>query len=352
MWEENQSEDRSSIGAKGETAESQSGYTMWPLAAEVLLVGAYVAFVAVAVVGFVDVPDTLRVLLALPFVFFLPGYAVLSTLFPGDETYTRAAKKPGWLMLHGNWLRWSDRVALSVGTSLSLLPPLGIALALTGSGYQPIAVVRSLGFVIVVGMILGGVRRMHLPEAERYHVPVDRWLRELSNATVQSDSLPDGVLNLLLIVLTVTAASTLVFAFVAPPAAESYSEFYLLTEGADGGFVSSGYPSELVVGEPTELYVGIDNNEGVQTTYTVVVELQRVSTTGTELTVLEREELAQFQRTLDDGERIREAHAVTPQLVGEDLRLIYYLYEGDAPTTASTETAYRSVYLWVSVTDA
>jgi hypothetical protein len=68
--------------------------------------------------------------------------------------------------------------------------------------------------------------------------------------------------------------------------------------------------------------------------------------------VLERSELDRFTVTLADGERIQQARTVTPELTGERLRLTYRLYRGVPPATGTPSDAYRTVHLWVDVTDA
>ena len=40
---------------------------------------------------------------------------------------------------------------------------------------------------------------------------------------------------------------------------------------------------------------------------------------------------------------------VAPTATGEDLRLTYYLYRGDAPSDPSEGSAYRTLSLWVDV---
>ncbi len=102
-------------------------------------------------------------------------------------------------------------------------------------------------------------------------------------------------------------------------------------------------------GGETQLYVGIDNNEGQRTTYRVVAEFQRVRVSGTDVTVLDRQRVDAFERTLGPGQSLRASRTVTAPMVGENLRLVYYLYTGDAP--ANPDAAYRSVYIWVTVVE-
>src|SRR6056297_1730044 len=81
----------------------------------VAVVGYSFAVVVAIVFGLVDGP--LRVLLAAPVLGFLPGYALVSTLLPGDDggdgpTLTAARlRRPG--------VAWFERCSLAVAASLA-----------------------------------------------------------------------------------------------------------------------------------------------------------------------------------------------------------------------------------------
>jgi uncharacterized membrane protein len=314
---------------------------------DVVIVTVFVVLVEAVVNGFGGRFTVLQMLLAFPLVFFLPGYALLSALYPRiripDEADTR------WLFRDSRGLLWNERVALSFGTSLALIVPLGILLEVFGLGYGTGVVVNSLTVIILVGMAIGGVERLSLDPDERYHVPFGRWRVAFERAT--SGSPVDTLLNLALMGLALAAISALVFAFVAPPAAESYSGFTVLTENAQGELVASGYPQELVTGESFDVVISIDNHEQATTSYTVVGEVQRVRVTDSELTVVERQRFDAFQTTLQPGQSVREPSTVSSQMVGDDLRVVYYLYTGTPPAEPSEETAYETLYFWVSVSE-
>jgi uncharacterized membrane protein len=203
--------------------------------------------------------------------------------------------------------------------------------------------------VVVVGVAISGVRRLRLPADERHVVPYKRWQNDL-RATFSTDrGRRARALDLLLLLVVFVSVFALAGAVTAPPAGESYSDLHLLSENSGGESVASGYPVDLVRGEEYQYVVGIDNHEEGRTTYHVVAELQRVSTTETELTVLERQRVDRFEVTLSPGERVQEPRTVVPQIEGRDLRLVYYLYRGEPLQTPTPESAYRSVYVWVDV---
>jgi len=53
--------------------------------------------------------------------------------------------------------------------------------------------------------------------------------------------------------------------------------------------------------------------------------------------------------TVEAGASETYSHSVLPTMSGENLRLIYYVYLGEAPSEPSTESAHRHVHIWVDV---
>ncbi|POG56251.1 DUF1616 domain-containing protein [Haloferax marisrubri] len=311
---------------------------------------ALVVVVASSFVAVLDVVPTVQALVGIPVLLFLPGYALLLALFPAGSS---DAPVEGPSFGRFEWqpnLSLVERFALAFGMSVALLPVVGLTLLWTGVGLNTAPVIVALSAVIVVGLAVGETRRRRLPESERFHVPIRRWYADVVRSFDQPSRI-DSLLNVALAFAILLAVASLSYALVAPGTGESYSSLSLLTQGADGEFVAADYPEALVVGEQTELFVSIENAEGEATSYTLVAELQRVERVNGETTVVERQVLGSRTETVADGETWRTRHTFAPVVTGEDLRLTYFLYEGDAPAEPSTETAYRSAYVWVTVTE-
>lgn len=291
----------------------------------------------------------LRVLLALPLLFFLPGYALVSALFPArsqteDETgmsLSTALRQPG--------LEWVERGALSLGASLVVLPLVGVALPLLGVPYETTPVVSALVLVTGVGMLVGAVRRLRLPESERVVIPVARWYGELRASTVDADSSTDAALNVALAVAVVVSMAALGVGLAAPQDGETFTEVAVLTEQG-GELVASGYPSSVTAGEPTSFTLTVENREGEAIDYTSVVVLERVRTSDGSVTVLERSELERVAMSVANGETGQQQVTVRPDLLGEDLRLRVLVYEGEPPAELSAATADNYLTLWLDVT--
>lgn len=288
----------------------------------------------------VDVP-VVRLLAALPLLFFFPGYAVVTSLYPAAESAFPGEGGVGF----------GERLALSFGVSVALVPLAGFALWLAGH-FTPVGIAGALDGIVGVGVAVGTVRRLSLAESRRFQLPWDRW-RAAFGAAFGGSTLPlDRVLNVLLAASVILAVGTLGYAFVAPSEGETYTNVSLLTENADGDLEAGDYPTEIEAGTQEELAVAIANEEGTTTSYTVVVRLERVESTADGLSVVEAAELDRFSVEVGDGETKTISRGIEPTMTGEDLRLSYYVYEGDAPDSPGPASADKHLYIWVSVVDS
>jgi uncharacterized membrane protein len=310
--------------------------------ADAVLVVALVGLANAAVLVSPLRETAVRPLVAIPLSFFLPGYAVVAALFPRrGEVESRPAGEAT-----GRRIDWVERLGLSFGASLAVLPLVGLAYASVTWPASPAGVAAALGAVAVAGMAIATVRRWQLPPESRFRLPTRRWIDGIRGSL---GGTPIGALSsVLLAAAVVLAVGGLGYAVAVPNDGSSYTGATLLTEQG-GEFVASDYPTDLESGDPAELVLSLENAEGESMEYTVVVALERTSDDGGETEVVEREELDRFSVSVDAGETTFERHEFTPGTAGEDLRLSYYVYVGDPPAEPSPENAYRHLFLWVDV---
>lgn len=326
------------------------------LHADLVAVAVCSLFTVVIVFAPVVSQTPLRFVVGVPFVLFLPGYALVSALFPADTDSEQPTTEtdttlPGRVSAHAE-LDGPERAALAFATSIAVTPMLGVGLSLTPWGLQPSTVVGAIAGFTLGAVAVAAHRRRALPADDQFSVPYRTWLSTGRERLFQTDSRRETLLTVAVAGSLLLAVGSLSVAVAMPPDGEQFSELYIQTENADGELVTDGYPQTLVAGEPEQLVVGIENEEGEQTEYTVVVEMHAVTEHEEhQLRVDDREQLDTLETTLDDGETWQEAHTVEPTLTGEDLRLTYLLYRGEPPAEPTEETAYRSVHLWVTVED-
>jgi uncharacterized membrane protein len=303
----------------------------------------------------------LRVVLGLPFVLFVPGYAFIAALFPeadGGETAVEEGNANAGATAATNadpasrreGIDGIERVALSFGLSIAVVPLIGLVLNFTPWGIRLVPVLAGVSGFTLVATAVAARRRRALPPDERFRVPYRDWLAVVRAELFDPDTRTDAVLNVLLAVSVVLALGSVGYAVAVPKPGESFTELYLLTETDDDELVADDYPTEFTAGESRSLVVGIGNQEHETVRYTVVVTLQRVRVENSSTTVLEGEQLHRFQPRVEHNETWHRSHAVTPAMTGERLRLTYLLYRGDSPGAPTTGNAYREVHLWVNVT--
>lgn len=302
----------------------------------------------------------LRIVFGLPLVLFIPGYALIAALFPeagespaadGDERRVPPEAGDGAVAaLSDRGIDGIERVALSFGLSIAVVPLLGLVLNFTPWGIRLVPIMIAVSGFTVAMTALAARRRWELPPEERFSVPYRRWLDAGRTELFEPDTRTDAILNVVLVCSVLLAAGSVTYAVAVPKQGESFSEFYLLTENETGELVADDYPTEFDRGESRSLTVGIGNQEYERTNYTIVVELQRVEVVDNETRVREANELRRFRPTLEHNETWHRQHTVTPQLTGERLRLQYLLYRGEPATPLNRSDAYRELHLWVNVT--
>ena len=295
-----------------------------------------------------------QILVGLPLLFGLPGYALVAALFPArpsrtdtshvDDEHIGDAVIAGRLgRLHQRGIDSIERLVLSVGLSAVVLPFVGLALSVVPNGLSASTVLSSLTAFVLVVSVLAAVRRARLPEDQRFSVSLRAAAGAVATEAVGTTRFETAV-NVALAVSVVAAGSALAFGVAAPQSGGGFTDFHLTTEGENGQLVAANYPDSLGP-DSTPLVLTIENQEGATQQYTVVVQLQRVADDGS---VTERTRLRTFSPTVKPGEEWTTRHQPNPQMTGNDLRLTYLLYKGDAPANPTMENAYIELHQWVS----
>ena len=251
--------------------------------------------------------NPLRIVLGLPFILFFPGYTLVAALFPKKTDL-------------GN----VERVALSFGLSIAIVPLLGLILNYAWTiDLYPILI--SVSVFIVIASIVSWYRRQKSPPEERLSI---RFYLNRSLWTGMQGW--DRTLSIILAVSILVAIGTIAYVIITPKIGEKYTEFYIL--GLDGE--AKGYPTELTLGEEGRLLLGIINREHEDNlTYRV------------EILVKDREDDEIGPLSLDHDERWEQEVSFVPWEAGDDQKVEFLLYkEGD-------DESYSSIHIWVDVRD-
>ncbi len=262
-------------------------------------------------------------LLAVLVVLFVPGYVLVAALFPNDTE-----------------LNWIERIALSFGLSIAVVPLLGLLLNFTPFG------IRFAPIVVTVLLFTAGVgyaayrRRMRLPPERRLSLSVDLALPTWKEYT----ALEKG-LTIALAASIVVAGGTLAYVVLAPRPGETFTEFYILGPGGN----ASGYPENLSVNEIGEVIVGVVNHESASVNYTVRIDLVGVqivynATSGFNETVdVNRTTRSTFNVALANGQNWTEPYTFRINDTGLWKVQFFLFKDGDL------SSAYRELHLYVRV---
>ena len=286
------------------------------------------ALVLVALVLFL--PDSLvRQALGLVFVLFLPGYAATAALFPENEQ-----------------IDGIERVALSFGLSIAIVPLIGLGLNFTPFGIRLDPILASVSAFIIGVSLVGWYRRMRLPADERFAIVVD----------VELDwhgmPLVDKLLTIGIAVMLVASVVVLAWAVTTPRTGETFTQLAIL--GPDG--MATDYPRNLTVGEDARVLLSVRSYEHEVRNYTIVLVLTNV--TDYNFTVVQETIDWNDTQTLAPYEGVGQDFALEHQeyynrtvdfnIASEgEWKLQFLLY---VDGQEYTQDSYREVHLWLNVT--
>ena len=199
----------------------------------------------------------LRILFGIPMVLFIPGYALIAALFPGARDIDSI-----------------ERIALSFGLSIAVVPLIGLALNYTPWGIRLDPVIISLSILSIGLCLTAQYRRARLVPEERFVLPLDTIRQSLTREFFPKEtSRLDRIISVLLLIAIVAAVVTTIYVIVVPKEGEKFTEFFILGEKGK----AADYPSRLLVGDNVSLSIGIGNHEYRNLTYTVETWLVNMS---------------------------------------------------------------------------
>ncbi|WP_276297122.1 DUF1616 domain-containing protein [Haloarcula ordinaria] len=292
----------------------------------------------------------LRPALTLVFVLFVPGYVVVSALFPRERLTKGDQEKIDSYLIGSrkSSLGRLERFVLSFGASVSLVILVGLVLGLTPGRLNRVTLFVVLAAFTFLGSLVVMWQRLRVPSDERFRLSFGPVIEAVHSGVFEHRSTVEAVVNVALVSAVLLAVIT-VGVGLGQQEEAGITEFYLLSENEDGEFVASEYPSALTRGERHSFAVAINNQEGEQREYTTVVLLQRLQTGDGSAEVTARTELHRFETTVEDNETRQIEHSVTPKVTGENYRVVYLLYADEPPERPTAENSYRNLHLWVEI---
>jgi uncharacterized membrane protein len=249
-----------------------------------------------------------RISLGLLLVLFFPGYVITAAAYPTRRN-----------------LNGPERIALSVGLSIALIPLLGIGIHFSPWKIHLTPIMVALSSFTLVMSGFAWVKRRRTPPDDRYAIAWEprklwpNWAGRRLDVVVISFA---GLLVLLLVGLTVSKIQM-------DPHQSVETDFYLL--GTDGRL--EDYPAILQAGESQEYNLAVINGEEGPNVYSI-------------LALLNGEEVGSVTiPTLANNQKWEGQISVTAEKPGDEQKLILQLSSG---ANAQFD---QSLYLFVDVND-
>jgi uncharacterized membrane protein len=276
-----------------------------------------------------------RYVLSIPVVIFIPGYCLVSALFPKKDD-----------------IDLMERIALSFGLSIAIVPLIGLGLNFTPLGirFEPLIIFLTIFNLVMI--LIAHYRRTLLPFEERFTIGFSAITGTIIKGfSPTKESTVNRLLNIILALVIVIAIITTIYVMVVPKEGEAFSEFYILNEKQK----ATDYPDHIIAGLNYPIYFGVGNQEFQNVTYTIETWFVRTefdNTTNTSQIIL-----------MDPGDLmvLTLAHNET-RIIPYNLsvkkpeydRVEFLLFKGSAPGIDVNggnriNASYRNLNLWVDV---
>lgn len=250
-----------------------------------------------------------RVVVGVLFVLFIPGYVLVSALFPKTVS-----------------LSGVERLALSLGLSFALVALGGLALNYTPLGIRLIPFMAMLVLFVVLMSGVAWYRRRRTPREYRFTPNLAFGFPSVALSWAGQGRL-SKTLTLLVVVSTLGALGMAGYMITNPKPGERFTEFYILGSGKKAVF----YQRQLVQGESAMVIAGIVNHEYQRMTYRLEIAIDEQKVKAVDSIVLEHQQ--KWEQSID----------WTPVKVGDQQEVKFLLYE-DADAIP-----YRTARLWIDV---
>lgn len=266
-------------------------------------------WVIITFIFIITIPENvyIRTILAIPIVLFIPGYLLVTALFPMKDD-----------------LDIIGRIVLSFGLSIAIIPILGLLLNFT-FGIELVPVFITLCIYVIIFTSITAYRRKILSEEVQFSVQFHRIYCIINDWLKPKNSI-DSILTIILIFMTVLSVGTVYYTITYPKIGETFTEFYI----TDPLVETSGYSTSLKLNSSTNWSVYVVNHEYAHIKYTLQV-------------VLDKNILVSRQLTLDHNQKWEKNITMIPNKEGTNQKLEFLLFKDDNFTTP-----YRSLHLWIN----
>jgi|GEM_PF-743345 len=307
-----------------------------------------------------DKEGIIRIILSLPVIFFVPGYLLVLSLFP--------------LKKNNSNITTIERITLSIGLSIAVVPLIGFILNYTPWGLRLEPILLSI-FIFVIGFGIISLLKWYKT------MPNERVTLSLNLSLSKSEFKIDKILTIMVIISIILVISLSIYIVMNPQRSKPFTEFYLfgptlISERADGYIINQTYSTNLTRGLNYSVKLEIDNHEYKTVNYTIDIWLFNQSTNnnlseyGTVVhnmwfldkitTTLEHSDIDVEKPVIHQWEYDYSFDFFTMNKTGQ-FKLVFLLFTNSTANftknkdyknqNTGIENFYRELYLWVEIYD-
>jgi uncharacterized membrane protein len=197
-------------------------------------------------IALLDIENSIRVFFGVPFMLFISGYILLFALYPEKEIISK--------------ISLSERLIISIGISIAITSLIGLAINYTPLRIflEPFLLVISI-FILTITII--GLYRWYLISSKERYIPRVNLYKIISKNKV------NFLLNIGIIISIIIASLTFIYLISNQENNERFTSFYILNSNEK----AINYPTEINIGEETDIFVGVSNHEKETINYTIEI---------------------------------------------------------------------------------
>ncbi len=190
--------------------------------------------------------NIVRIIFGIPMLLFIPGYALVSVLWPEKRTN-----------LNEDIDENLERFALSFGLSIAIVSIIGLALNFTSAGINLMTTVFANFGIIFLLSLFAFYRRQQLPVERRYNIDLT-----FKTARMPEDK-TERVFIVAITVVLILSGIVLAYVLVTPGVEDKYTVMYIL----DHNGTAVDYVSDITINETAEVIVGFESHQFETTLY-------------------------------------------------------------------------------------
>jgi uncharacterized membrane protein len=280
----------------------------------------------------------LKAILLLPGILFLPGYCLSAALFPKKDD-----------------ISISERIALSIGLSIAVVPLLAIGLNYTPLGISLNTILLAVTLFTLMMILVAQYRRFLLVPTERFGISFSAMAGTLRDSLFsKEENRIDHFISVVVVLAILASVIITVYIITVPKEGERFTEFFILGENG----MAADYPDMIRAGQDYPMFIGVGNHEYRNMTYTIETwtVLTKFDNLKNSTTILAMTPIARQSLVLSHNETRKIPYNLSVNKTSHN-RVEFLLFNETVPGPEVTgsdriNASYRALHLGVTIRNA